>query len=82
MEKTTNVPMCPTMHALLTRSELAEILRVSGRTIVRLVATKELPTPIRVGQRYRWRMEDVTGSSMNNVPVMRLGVGPAGLSPG
>jgi acylaminoacyl-peptidase len=24
----------------------------------------------------------ITGSSMNNVPVMRLGVGPAGLSPG
>ena len=60
MEKQTNLQPRLAFDALLTRTELAEVLRVSTRTIARLVEAHELPAPLRVGHRYRWRMQDVT----------------------
>ena len=44
---------------LLTRSELQAVLRLSARTISRLVASGGIPAPIVVGQRYRWKTSDI-----------------------
>jgi predicted DNA-binding transcriptional regulator AlpA len=51
--------MSPHLRALLKRSDLQNVLRISGRTIDRLVAKGGLPRPIRVGQSYRWRVVDI-----------------------
>jgi excisionase family DNA binding protein len=39
--------------------EVATILKVSKRTVWRLVASGELPQPIRFGRNVRWKLEDV-----------------------
>jgi excisionase family DNA binding protein len=44
---------------LMTRAELGQLLKLSNRTITRLLNTGEFPMPIRVGQSYRWRACDV-----------------------
>jgi predicted DNA-binding transcriptional regulator AlpA len=45
--------------SLLTRSDLQTVLRLSSRTIGRLVANGGLPQPVRVGQSYRWRVSEI-----------------------
>src|SRR5262245_52244886 len=40
---------------LLTRSDLQAVLKLSARTITRLVATGGIPAPIVVGRSFRWR---------------------------
>ena len=48
------------MTPLLTVEEVARILCVSKRTIWRLVASGELPPPVKVGKRLRrWRLQDI-----------------------
>jgi predicted DNA-binding transcriptional regulator AlpA len=54
-----------------TRKELEALLRVSGRTIDRLVAAGLFPAPLRVGNRCRWRSEDIYNYYLRG--------GPAGL---
>ena len=44
---------------MLKASEVAEILSVSQRTLWRLLSTKKLPEPIRVGGCPRWRKSDI-----------------------
>jgi excisionase family DNA binding protein len=39
--------------------EVAEILSISTRSVWRLVASGELPQPIRFGRNVRWRLADV-----------------------
>jgi predicted DNA-binding transcriptional regulator AlpA len=55
----TNAGNGPDVTGLLTRADLQRILRLSTRTIRRLLAARELPAPIRVGHSDRWRPEDV-----------------------
>ena len=44
---------------LLSAAELATTLRLSKRTLWRLLAAKKLIAPIRVGGSVRWRISDV-----------------------
>ena len=44
---------------LITRYELSQLLKLSGRTIARLLAKGGLPSPIKVGCSDRWRIADI-----------------------
>jgi excisionase family DNA binding protein len=45
---------------LLTRDELSRMLKLSKRTISRMIATRKLPPPIRLGHSVRWREADIS----------------------
>lgn len=45
---------------LLTIRELAKVLKLSPRSIWRLVRNRQLPSPIRIGGSIRWRVGDVS----------------------
>ena len=45
----------PVLEPLLTKNDLQQFLRVSSRTLVRLIEAGELPPPLKVGCRARWR---------------------------
>jgi predicted DNA-binding transcriptional regulator AlpA len=49
----------PVPEPLMTKNELQNVLRISSRTLGRLIESGEIPQPIRVGQRPRWRVGDV-----------------------
>lgn len=53
-------PRIEMIEALLTRSELEEALKITGRTINRLIRDGELPVPIMVGASRRWRVSDIS----------------------
>lgn len=62
MTKTEHGAFAPVLfQPMLTRHELQGILKVSGRTIARLVACGDLPAPIKVGGSNRWRADDIAG---------------------
>jgi excisionase family DNA binding protein len=44
---------------VLTRSDLAELLRTSERTLNRLNSTGRIPMPFRLGGQLRWNREEV-----------------------
>lgn len=45
---------------LLTIRDLARVLKLSPRSIWRLVRNQSLPAPIRIGGSVRWRQTDIT----------------------
>ena len=45
---------------LLTIRELAKVLKLSPRSIWRLVKNHQLPAPVRIGGSIRWRADDIT----------------------
>lgn len=45
------------LPTLLTKKQIAEYLGVTVRSIDRYVAAGELPNPIRIGGRLRWRQQ-------------------------
>lgn len=47
------------LEQLMTRAEVGQLLKLSNRTIHRLLANGGLPAPIVIGQSYRWRAKDV-----------------------
>jgi len=47
------------LRALLSVSDLAELLNTSSRTIHRLNSAGLIPCPLRVGCRLRWRREEI-----------------------
>lgn len=47
------------VERLLTLKEVAEILRLSVRTVWRLIDKKDLPQPVRVGRSVRLFLSDV-----------------------
>lgn len=49
----------PGKVVLVDVDEFASILKVSSRTIWRLVSSGEAPTPIRIGGSSRWRLSDL-----------------------
>ncbi len=53
-DKTTNE-----LPQLLTITDVAEILKISQRSIWRLVASGKLVAPLRVGGSIRWKREDI-----------------------
>ena len=55
---TTPRPTQAAMQPLLTLGEVAALLRVSGKTIQRLVATRRLPC-VRIGRHVRFTSADV-----------------------
>jgi excisionase family DNA binding protein len=50
--------LLPTLEPLLTLGEVAALLRVSGKTVQRLVAARRLPC-VRIGRRVRFTSADV-----------------------
>lgn len=50
----------PTLETLLTRGDLEQVLQVSSRTIGRLIQSGQLPQPLKVGCRWRWRAGDIS----------------------
>lgn len=54
-ESTASLKLSP----LLTVRQLAELLQVSTRTVWRMQSAGELPEPIRISHRVRWRRDDV-----------------------
>ena len=55
-------PSCrpSSLPELLTIRELARALKLSPRSIWRLVRNRQLPSPIRIGGSIRWRVVDVS----------------------
>ncbi len=47
---------------LLTRREVAERLGIDYRTVPRLVQAGDIPRPVSVGKRQRWRKGDLPGA--------------------
>lgn len=45
---------------LLTIRELAKVLKLSPRSIWRLVRNHQLPAPVRIGGSIRWRADDIS----------------------
>ena len=45
---------------LLTIRELAKVLKLSPRSIWRLVKNQQLPAPVRIGGSIRWRADAIT----------------------
>ncbi len=45
--------------ALITATELAQMMRVSVRTLWRLLSAGRIPAPIRIGGNARWRVEEI-----------------------
>lgn len=45
---------------LLTIRELARALKLSPRSVWRLVRNQQLPSPIRIGGSIRWRADEIT----------------------
>jgi excisionase family DNA binding protein len=41
----------------VTAAELAQLLRISTRTLWRLLSAKKMPEPIRLGGAVRWRVD-------------------------
>ena len=41
----------------VTAAELAQLLRISTRTLWRLLSAKKMPEPVRFGSAVRWRIE-------------------------
>jgi excisionase family DNA binding protein len=57
-EQVAPVPLEP----LLTLSDLARLLRVSTRTVYRLVERGRFPRPLKVGGQNRWMPEDISNA--------------------
>ncbi len=59
MEDDAPVTLSSTPLKMVTRRQVAEMLRVSERTTVRLTEQGILPTPLRVGRGVRWIEADI-----------------------
>ncbi|WP_013630695.1 helix-turn-helix transcriptional regulator [Rubinisphaera brasiliensis] len=54
---TSNQDVCS--RSLVSTREFAEFLKISVRTLRRMISAGEVPKPTRVGRQLRWRSEDV-----------------------
>jgi predicted DNA-binding transcriptional regulator AlpA len=59
MTKVDLLPACPVLEAFWTRKELETALKITGRTLDRLVSLGNFPAPIHVGRSCRWRDIDI-----------------------
>ncbi len=53
-------PTVGNLPELLTIRELAKVLKLSPRSIWRLVKNHQLPAPVRIGGSIRWRADDIS----------------------
>ena len=53
-------PNAGNLPELLTIRELAKVLKLSPRSIWRLVKSHQLPAPVRIGGSIRWRADDIS----------------------
>ena len=53
-------PNTAKLPELLTIRELAKVLKLSPRSIWRLVKNHQLPAPVRIGGSIRWRADTIT----------------------
>lgn len=44
---------------LATAADIAKMMRISSRTLWRLVSAKRVPEPLRFGGAVRWRVDDI-----------------------
>ncbi len=44
---------------LATAAEVAKMIRISPRTLWRLVSADQVPEPLRIGGAVRWRVDDI-----------------------
>ncbi|MFM7318335.1 MAG: helix-turn-helix transcriptional regulator [Isosphaeraceae bacterium] len=44
---------------LMSAEELAEMLRISERTLWRLLSAGQIPKPVRIGRSTRWRANEI-----------------------
>jgi predicted DNA-binding transcriptional regulator AlpA len=58
---------------LLSLSQTAEVLSISGRTVWRLVADGQIPAPVRIGRVCRWCCSDIS-SYIEKLKMHRDGV--------
>jgi len=49
----------PTTPALLTAEAVGHVLSISTRQVWRLAASGQLPAPVRLGRRSRWRLAEL-----------------------
>ena len=54
-----NQTSVPSIPSLLSVNDLAELLRVSTRTLWRLKSKGEIPHPVKFGGTVRWRGDDI-----------------------
>lgn len=59
----------------ITLEELAELLRLSPRTIQRKLSAGEFPTPIRIGRSVRWQLAVIHKWIEDGCPVMKRSSG-------
>lgn len=55
---------------LLEQSEVARLLRISTRTLQRLCANRQVPTPVYIGRFPRWRQNELTAWLDNRCPAI------------
>lgn len=55
---------------LLTRDDLCQRLKISKRTVSRLMSTGKLPAAVRLGHSVRWRSEDIDEWIGRGCPAM------------
>ncbi len=60
MASPTDPDLTPELSPLMTVQELSRFLRISIRTVWRLVAKRHLPQPVRLGGATRWRRQDIS----------------------
>jgi predicted DNA-binding transcriptional regulator AlpA len=72
-------PICGPVfiEPLLTRAELGEVLKLSNRTITRLLTTGGLPMPIQVGQSFRWRASEIAAFIQDQNGTMEQAKNPS-----
>lgn len=58
---------------LIDAEELARLLKVSTRTLWRLLAKGELPEPLYVGRSTRWRLDSVSRWIEEGCPPLTAG---------
>lgn len=53
----------------VTAAELAQLMRISTRTLWRLLSARKMPKPIRLGGAVRWRMDVIQDWIDQGCPV-------------
>ena len=63
----------PPEPLLIPAEELARLLQVSTRTLLRLRSAGELPQPVRLGGTVRWRLDEVRKWIAEGCPSLQVG---------
>jgi excisionase family DNA binding protein len=78
-------PAPDALQALLTVREVARVLKISVRSVWRLVASRKLPAPLKVGGVSRWQRTDIARWIESGCPAVaesEAGESPKEMIPG